>query len=118
QVHSGIAGKRGFFKNIRIQTGNLKPARFGKHIYVQNLSANTLTEYEKKNGWKLLFDGHSSEGWRSATGEAFPAAGWEIKDGILTVLASEGTGNARGGDVITNEQYRAFDLSFFFRLTP
>lgn len=118
QVHSGIAGKRVFFKNIRIQTENLKPARFGKNIYVENLSANTLTEYEKKNGWKLLFDGHSSEGWRSATGPAFPASGWEIKDGILTVLASEGTSNARGGDIITNEQYRAFDLSFFFRLTP
>ncbi len=118
QVHSGIEGKKVFFKNIRIRTENLKPARFGKKIYVQNLATNSLTAYEKKNGWKLLFDGSSSNGWRSATGSTFPASGWQIQDGVLTVLPTEGTGRAGGGDIITNEQYRAFDLSFFFRLTP
>ncbi len=117
QVHSGIEGKRVFFKNIRIKTEGLKPSRFGKNIYVENLTANTLTEYEKKNGWKLLFDGQTGNGWRSANGPAFPARGWEIKDGILTVLASQGKESANGGDIITNEQFAAFDLSFFFRLT-
>ncbi|MVN74929.1 DUF1080 domain-containing protein [Hymenobacter sp. HMF4947] len=122
QVH-GITtkeqeGKKVYFKNIRIKTANLKPSAFPADIYVVNFVPNYLTAYEKQHGWKLLFDGKTNAGWRSAKAAAFPAQGWQITDGTLTVLPSEGKEAANGGDIVTNDQYKAFDLSFEFRLTP
>ena len=73
---------------------------------------NVLTDQEAKDGWKLLWDGRSSDGWRSAASDRFPAAGWEMKDGVLTVLGK------KGGDIVTRESYSNFELSFEFRLTP
>lgn len=122
QVHSigrpEHAGIKMFWKNIRIQTKNIKPMDVPAGLYVANLVPNTLTAYEQKSGWKLLFDGKTSNGWRGAYKQTFPAKGWEIKDGILKVLASTGGESTNGGDIVTNEQYSAFDLSFEFKLTP
>jgi len=78
---------------------------------------NTLTTAEKQQGWKLLFDGKTNAGWRSAKGDAFPTKGWQIKDGELTVLASEGKESQNGGDIVTDKQYSAFVLTFEFKLT-
>jgi hypothetical protein len=80
---------------------------------------NTLTPAEKSAGWKLLWDGKSSDGWRSAKSESFPKKGWGIKDGVLSVKASDGgeaTG-AGGGDIITNERYSDFELFIDFKIT-
>lgn len=79
---------------------------------------NTLTTAERRQGWRLLFDGQTATGWRSAKGPAFPTHGWQIADGTLTTLAAEGKESANGGDIITKAQYRAFDFSFEFQLTP
>jgi len=79
---------------------------------------NTVTAAERRQGWRLLFDGQTSTGWRSAKGPAFPNHGWQIADGKLTTLAADGRESANGGDVITTAQYRAFDFSFEFQLTP
>lgn len=80
---------------------------------------NTLTGTEKKAGWKLLFDGKSSQGWRSANADTFPNAanGWIIKDGTLTIQASNGAESKNAGDIVTTGEYGAFELSFDFRLT-
>lgn len=122
QVHAvkdaGHAGKKVYFKNIRINTAGLPALPFDKDIYVMNLVPNTLSSYEKSNGWKLLFDGKSNKGWISARSKAFPARGWQISQGVLSVQSSEGKESANGGDIITREQYNAFDLSFEFQLTP
>lgn len=122
QVHSVShpqhAGSKVYFKNIRINTSNLKPSPIKANIYVVNLRPNHLTDYEKKNGWKLLFDGESSKGWRSARAATFPAKGWRIENGNMTVLPSEGKESANGGDIITNEKFSSFDLSFSFRIAP
>lgn len=122
QVHAVTtqeqAGKKVYFKNIRIQTFNLKPAAFPADIYVVNNISNYLTPYEKAHGWKLLFDGKTSSGWKSAKGTAFPARGWKIQNGLITVLPSEGKEAANGGDIVTDKEYKAFDLSFEFNLTP
>ena len=48
----------------------------------------------------------------------FPDHGWKIDSGMITVLQSEGKQGANGGDVITTQQYSAFDLTFQFKLTP
>ena len=121
QVHAisdnGQAGKKIFFKNIQIKTSNLKPEPFAKDVYVVNLKPNSLSAYEKQEGWKLLFDGISSDGWRSAAGTTFPAKGWEVKDGMISVLGSAGGEAANGGDIITTGQYKAFDMSFEFKMS-
>ena len=122
QVH-GInreeqAGKNVYFKNIRIKTTGLTSKSFPAGIYVVNTVPNFLSPYEKKNGWNLLFDGKTTKGWVGAYKDSFPAKGWKVSDGILTVLSSEGKESANGGDIVTKEQYSAFDLSFEFKLTP
>ncbi|MEO8405565.1 MAG: DUF1080 domain-containing protein [Chitinophagaceae bacterium] len=85
---------------------------------MQNRIPNTLTAAEKKQGWKLLFDGKTSKGWVGAYKDHFPDKGWVIKDGELSVLSSEGKEAANGGDIVTTAQYSAFDLSFEFKITP
>ncbi|MDZ7331594.1 MAG: DUF1080 domain-containing protein [candidate division KSB1 bacterium] len=78
------------------------------------LEAQTqLTREEVRQGWRLLFDGVSSQGWKSAQGQNFPERGWEIKDGELTVLAG-----GKGGDIVTVEQFSSFELALEFKLTP
>lgn len=122
QVH-GISdkaqeGKKIYFKDIKIKTTNLQPTPFPADVYVVNFEPNTLTATEKKGGWKLLFDGKTNKGWHSAKGGAFPAQGWQVTDGTMTVLSSEGKEAANGGDIVSDDQYSAFDLSFEFKLTP
>jgi hypothetical protein len=112
------AGIKLYWKNIRIKTSGIIASSTPKGIYVVNLQSNTLTDYEKKDGWKLLFDGKTSNGWVGAYKKTFPEKGWEIKDGIMKVLSSAGAESANGGDIVTTEQFSAFDLSFEFKLTP
>jgi hypothetical protein len=122
QVHAvskpELSGEKVYFKNIRIKTADLASSGFPAGIYVVNNIPNQLTDYERKTGWRLLFDGSTSNGWVGANMETFPAKGWQIRDGILTVLSSEGKEAANGGDIVTNELFSAFDLSFEFLLTP
>ncbi len=123
QVHSigdnaKLAGEKIYFRNIRIKTNNIKPTAFPKGIYVLNNIPDYLCEYEKQDGWKLLFDGISNKGWIGAYKNTFPEKGWQVKDGLLTVLSSEGKEGANGGDIVTTGEYSEFDLSFDFKLTP
>jgi hypothetical protein len=94
------------------------PARTRPANTVEDPAPNTLTAAERRQGWRLLFDGTTSTGWRSAKGPAFPTHGWQVADGALTTLAADGKESANGGDIITLDQYRAFDFSFEFQLTP
>ncbi|MDJ1503915.1 DUF1080 domain-containing protein, partial [Xanthocytophaga agilis] len=82
-----------------------------------NDSFNQLTEQETKEGWKLLFDGKTTNGWRGAYMTTFPEKGWTVKDGTLTVEASDGAESQHGGDIVTNDEYTNFDLRFEFKLT-
>ncbi|NGM66583.1 DUF1080 domain-containing protein [Sphingobacterium sp. SGR-19] len=121
QVHSisaDLDGKKVYFKNIRIQTQKLKPKPFSKDVFVVNLKPNDLSSAEKKSGIKLLFDGHKADQWRSVRGDEFPAKGWKVGNGEITVLKSDGGESTNGGDIITKDQYAVFDLSFEFKLTP
>lgn len=111
-------GKKVYFKNINIQTENLKPKAFPKGIYTVNLNPNSLSAYEKSEGYQLLFDGKSSNGWVGAHQTTFPEKGWKIENGIISVEPSGGAESTNGGDIVTKAEYAAFDLSFEFRLTP
>jgi hypothetical protein len=79
---------------------------------------NTLTAKEKQEGYQLLFDGKTSRGWVGAYKNSFPDKGWSIHDGILTVSGSQGKEGGVGGDIVTTDEYSAFDLTFDFKLTP
>lgn len=79
---------------------------------------NTLTDAEKAAGWRLLWDGKTTEGWRSPKSDAFPNKGWSIKDGVLTVHDNKGEESAGGGDIITKERFSEFELMADFKLTP
>ena len=121
QVHAvskpSLEPPRVFFRNIRIKSLSKFSEDLPKGFYVMNTIPNMLTDFELKSGWKLLFDGESSKGWRGAYKDSFPGKGWEIRDGEITVLSSEGHESANGGDIVTLGQYKAFDLSFDFKIT-
>ena len=120
QVHS-IKGeqKEGTeikWKNIRIITDNLsKYAR--KSPLPPVITKNKLTQDELKNGWQLLWDGETTEGWRGAKLTTFPTDGWVIENGELTVLENGGEESAAGGDIVTNEVYGDFELKLEFKIT-
>ncbi len=123
QVHSitdpGLEGKMIRWKNIRILTDN--PAQYLKEDVelapeVSYLT-NRLTSVQKEQGWRLLWDGKTTAGWRGAKLDHFPEKGWKIENGILTVLPSGGAESANGGDIITGGTYSNFILEVDFRIT-
>ena len=122
QVHQidkpEFAGEKIYWKHIRIKPLSAFTDDFPKDAYVVNNIPNQLSATEKKNGWKLLFDGKSSKGWRGAYKKGFPEKGWQIQNGEITVQGSAGKESANGGDIVTLDEYKAFDLSFDFKLTP
>ena len=80
---------------------------------------NTLTAEEVEAGWRLLFDGETSAGWRAYNGTAFPDTGWAVLDGSLVVGATSTDPDVPiGGDIVTIEEFTDFDLRFEFRLSP
>lgn len=87
-------------------------------LTTESTQPNTLTDAETQNGWQLLFDGVSSAGWRSANKESFPPTGWTIKDGTIGVAELGGHEHIVGGDIVTKDQFSAFDLRFDFNLEP
>ncbi|MFT4205016.1 MAG: DUF1080 domain-containing protein [Chitinophagaceae bacterium] len=109
-------GRQIAWRNIRIQTDNLKPAPL-QNIFVVNTLPNDLSKAEIRNGYKLLFDGKTTNGWRGAYKKTFPEKGWEINDGVLEVLPSSGAESTNGGDIVTDDEYAAFILQFDFKLT-
>lgn len=78
---------------------------------------NELTAQEKADGWVLLFDGKTTNGWRGAHKDAFPEHGWSVKDGQLIVHKSSGEEATNGGDIVTNGEYAAFELTVDFKIT-
>ncbi len=77
---------------------------------------NTLTSSERSDGWQLLFDGHSTDGWRGAYATAFPQHGWEVKKGVLMGKLSEGKESGDAGDIVTLKKYKDFDLVFEWKI--
>ena len=83
----------------------------------KNSESNTLSLQEREEGWKLLWDGKTTNGWRGARSTTFPDKGWVIEDGILKVLKSDGGESTNGGDIVTIRKYRNFILSVDFKIT-
>ena len=77
----------------------------------------SLTHAEIDDGWVLLFDGKSTDHWRGYQKETFPEKGWIVENGTLKVLSS-GRGEAGGGgDIITKNKYKNFELSLDWKVS-
>lgn len=72
------------------------------------VAQNTLTAEEKNAGWRLLFDGQSTTGWRNY-GKQTMSDGWKVEDGTLTRTGA-------GGDIITQDQFGNFELSLEWKI--
>lgn len=70
-------------------------------------------------GWKLLFDGKTTNGWRGAYMTGFPAQGWVVEDGELKgTFSGAKEAHSGGADIVTLKKYSNFDLVFDWKLVP
>jgi hypothetical protein len=102
------------WKNIRIQTTNLKSSPLD-NCPVINLLQNNISEQERAQGFKLLFNGKDFTGWRAVHGDKMPEKHWNVVEGAINVSSSDGS--ETGNDIVTTEQFGAFELVFDFKLT-
>ncbi len=121
QVHSiggdkKMAGTTVRWRNLRIQEKGPQPGSEAKKA--DEKSTTGLTAEEQADGWQMLWDGKTNEGWRSVHGPNFPKGGWTMKDGVLTVRETGGAESAAAGDIITKKKYSDFELALDFKITP
>ena len=123
QVHAigkaELEGKTVAWRNIRILTQDLERFKTPENKQVEQINTigNTISEREASEGWKLLWDGKTTNGWRGAKLDNFPEKGWSIDDGILKVLKSDGGESTNGGDIVTTRPYKNFILKVDFKIT-
>jgi hypothetical protein len=75
--------------------------------------ANKLSKKEQKEGWTLLFNGKSFDGWRQCNGTAMPA-NWVIEEDAMKVVIGEGKNPGQGanGDILFGQKkFKNFELS-------
>jgi hypothetical protein len=77
-------------------------------------AANTLSAADRAAGWRLLFDGKTTKGWRGVkTGGGFPSEQWVVADGLLKCV-----GGKKHIDIITEEEFGDVELVWEWRLAP
>ncbi len=69
-----------------------------------------LSSKEKQDGWRLLFDGSTTNGWRGFKKSGVPD-GWKVVDGAITRVGE-------GGDLITNDEFGNFELALQWKIAP
>src|SRR5262249_7664668 len=75
-----------------------------------------LTAAQKAAGWRLLFDGVTTGGWRGFKKTVFPEQGWVVEDGCLKHLATTHQDSRGSGDIVTVDTFDNFDLEFEWRI--
>lgn len=80
-------------------------------------AVNTLTDAEKQEGWQLLFDGTTKNGWHIYNKKSDGAA-WKLEDGALWLDSTYKVDGKRagGGDLVTDEEYENFELSLEWKI--
>jgi len=71
---------------------------------------NQLSDSQKADGWKLLFDGKTLSGWRGYKAEQV-ADQWKVVDGALTLTAG------KAGDVMTVDEFADFEIAFEWKIS-
>ncbi|MFY0624655.1 MAG: DUF1080 domain-containing protein [Reichenbachiella sp.] len=123
QVHSiggdKLKGAQIKWKNIKILTSGFEDEIWDRDPQVPEISylKNELTNWEKNNGFRLLWDGETDTGWRGAKLDEFPASGWQMKEGELTVQKTDGGESTGPGDIVTTKKYSNFELELEFKIT-
>jgi hypothetical protein len=79
---------------------------------------NHLSRTEARQGWQLLFDGRTTQGWRAAYGTEFPRHGWRVEAGELRGHLASGAEAGDAGDIVSLKKYRYFELTFDWKLGP
>lgn len=74
---------------------------------------NTLSKADQARGWKLLFDGKTTTGWRGYKKDNFPDKGWKVEDGAIRCMDKGG-----GGDIITADQFADFEFECEWKVAP
>ena len=77
----------------------------------QTSPPNTLSAAERAAGWRLLFDGRTTTGWRGFQKAAIPGRGWIVEGGVLKKVKG-----VRGGDILTVERFDDFELIWEWRI--
>ena len=77
-------------------------------------AVNQLTEEEINEGWTLLFDGKTLDGWRDFKGESVDIAPWKVEKGTLTSL---GLGSDSTGYIVTTKEYGNFIIDFDWKIS-
>lgn len=87
------------------------------------IALNTLTVSEQRAGWRLLFDGKTFSGWRGLGYDTVPTAHWKIENGTIRKLADGDVPRlpdgqpAAGGDLMTIDTFRDFDLTWEWKIS-
>jgi hypothetical protein len=79
-------------------------------------AANTLTAAEQKDGWTLLFDGKSLNGWRGYKKPDASGTRWKVENGFLTLPPAEGADTRGARDIISTGTYDQFDLTWEWKI--
>ncbi len=112
-------GKVVKWKNMRILTSNLEKNRWPVETYATEINHidNFLSNDQISKGWRFLWDGKTSNGWRGAKLTTFPEKGWIIENGVLRVVSSGGLETGGGGDIVTIKKFSNFELEVDFKIT-
>ena len=84
---------------------------------------NTLTPEEQADGWRLLFDGKTFNGWRGLGYDTVPTAHWKIENGAIRKIADGQVPRlpdgqpAAGGDLMTRDTFRDFELTWDWKIS-
>ncbi|GAA4817964.1 DUF1080 domain-containing protein [Litoribaculum gwangyangense] len=119
RVKEEEVGRKVMWKNIRIITDNVQEHLTTANPEVPEVSylKNELTPWEKDHGFRLLWDGETTNGWRGAKLDGFPDNGWTINNGELTIEATDGGESTGPGDIVTTKMYSDFELELEFKIT-
>ena len=83
---------------------------------IQAQTMNTLTPKEKEDGWTLLFDGKSMDGWRKCNSTEM-ATNWTIDDQAMKVSQGQRKGSGQGGDILFGaKKFGNFELSIDWKI--
>ena len=81
-------------------------------------AVNALTRAERNDGWRLLFDGQTKQGWHSY-GRNEAGQAWQVVDGTLYYDTSQRQGRRMigGGDLVTNEEFENFHFKYEWKIS-
>jgi len=104
---TNIPSRRGF---LHIVGGVLLGAHAGRGIGAGQSTMNTISAKDRADGWRLLFDGRTTAGWRGFRKQTLPG-GWQAIDGALTRVGE-------AGDIVTIDEFGDFELTLEWKLAP